>query len=359
MHWVFQALRYSGHTDAVFDVQFSRTSHLVASASRDKTIRLWVADMKGESQEIRGHQGAVRSIQFSPDNQQLISASDDKTVRLWSVQRTKFVRSWTEHTNWVRSSRWSPDGKLLVSCSDDKTVKIWSADTPGHALHTFTVSKGFGQHCEWHPSGACVGVATSANTVEIYDIRARKLQQLYNAHEAPVNSLSFHPSGNYCVSGANDNKIKIYDLLQARTIYTLTGHQGHVNAVAFSPKGEYCATGGQDNQLLIWKLNLEVEGEEVKEKVVQEVSNKRTIPSSSSKVPMKNLDEDLARLEIEDKENKRTTAASDNSETLKELRSINKKMETLTQTVLLMERRLCLVEDQIKLVTSEQKYKPE
>ena len=166
-----QAYRYTGHTDVVYDAQFSRTSHLVASASRDKTIRLWVTDMKGESSEIRGHMGGVRSVQFSLDNQQLVSASDDKTVKLWSVQRTKFIRSFSDHTNWVRSSRWSPDGRLIVSCSDDKTVKIWSKDTPGQPLHTFSVTKGFGQYCEFHPSGACVGVATSGNTVEIYDIR--------------------------------------------------------------------------------------------------------------------------------------------------------------------------------------------
>ena len=350
----------------MFDVQFSRTSHLAASASRDKTIRLWVTDMKGESQEVRGHTAAVRSVQFSPDNQSLVSASDDKTVRLWSVQRNKSIRSFTEHNNWVRRSRWSPDGRLLVSCSDDKTVKIWSSDTPGQALHTFTVSKGFGQHCEFHPSGACVGVATSANTVEIYDIRARKLQQLYNAHEAPVNSLAFHPSGNYLVSGANDNKIKIYDLLQARVIYTLSGekylsrnheiissflgHENKVNAVAFSPKGEYCVTGGNDNRILVWKMNLEVEGEVVKEKVVQEVTNSNTVLKSHSKIPMKNLDDDLARLELDNKKN------NDNnySEVLRELRSTNKKLETLTNTVLLMERRLCLVEDQIKLMSNNQ-----
>ena len=35
-------------------------------------------------------------------------------------------------------------------------------------------------------------------------------------------------------------------------------------------------SGGQDNHILVWKLNLEVDGEVLKEKVVQEVSNNRT-----------------------------------------------------------------------------------
>ena len=109
-----------------------------------------------------------------------------------------------------------------------------------------------------------------------FKFRARKLQQLYAAHEGPVNSVSFHPSGNYCVSGSNDAKIKIYDLLQARTIYTLSGHQSQVNSVGFSPGGEHCVSGGQDNHILVWKLNLDVGNEGVKEKVVQEGPHDRS-----------------------------------------------------------------------------------
>ena len=65
-------------------------------------------------------------------------------------------------------------------------------------------------------------------------------------------------------------------LLQARTIYTLSGHQGGVNSVAFSPAGDHCVSGGQDNHILVWKLNLDVGNESVKERVVQEVSNSKS-----------------------------------------------------------------------------------
>ena len=70
----------------------------------------------------------------------------------------------------------------------------------------------------------------------------------------------------------------------------------------------------------------------------------------SARIPMRNLDEDLKQLDIGDKENKRE---EDNKETLQQLRTINKNLDTLTKTVLLMERRLSLVEDQIKLMSQK------
>lgn len=89
---------------------------------------------------LRGHSGVIRGLAWSPDGVWLASASNDKTVRIWNTGTGELYKTLAGHQDWVHSVSWSTDGQILASGSRDTTICLWDGKK-GRLLNTIKKHK--------------------------------------------------------------------------------------------------------------------------------------------------------------------------------------------------------------------------
>ncbi|WP_293068235.1 MULTISPECIES: hypothetical protein [unclassified Moorena] len=243
-----QLALFKGHQSSVNSVSFSRNGQMLASASWDKKVRLW--DLQGNQLALfKGHQSPVWSVSFSRDGQMLASASKDNTVRVWNLEGNQLAL-FEGHQDSVNSVSFSRDGKVLASGSYDKTVRVW--DLQGNQLALFEGHQGPVNSVSFSRDGKVLASASSDKTVRVWDLQGNQLA-LFEGHQGPVNSVSFSRDGQMLASASSDKTVRVWDL-QGNQLALFEGHQDSVNSVSFSPDGKTLATASSDNTVRVWAV---------------------------------------------------------------------------------------------------------
>ena len=83
----------SGHTSGIEQIRYNHAGTFMATASKDKTVRLWnVPNLKEQPIVLSDHKDWVWSATFSPDDEQLLASVHSSTETIKGVEHT--IRAW-------------------------------------------------------------------------------------------------------------------------------------------------------------------------------------------------------------------------------------------------------------------------
>lgn len=114
--------------DRVLHAEFSPDGRWVAFGSWDNTsVLLALQDVATATPVVlRGHVGRLSAMAFSPDSLWLATASEDRSIRLWSpAAPTSAPVVLRGHEANVQHLAFTPNGRWLVSGAHDGTVRNW------------------------------------------------------------------------------------------------------------------------------------------------------------------------------------------------------------------------------------------
>lgn len=232
----------NGHKGAILDLQWSRDSEIVYSASADMHLASWDLTSGTRIRRYIGHEEVINTMDISRRGEELlVSGSDDSTIgiwdprsknavdyiqtdfpvtavaiaeagneiytggidndiRVWDLRKKAPVYSLLGHRDTITALRVSPDSQSLLSYAMDATVRTWDvrpfAPTE-RAIRTFDgATAGIEQNllgASWDGEGRKIAAASGDGTVVVWSSETGKLMYKLPGHRGTVNCAEFAP----------------------------------------------------------------------------------------------------------------------------------------------------------------------
>jgi WD40 repeat protein len=198
------------HTDVVYEVAFSPDGQKLASASLDKTIRVWTTSDWNPIQTLKGHSDFVFSVSFTPDGKRLISSSKDRSIKVHNAETWETERTLTGHNEEVLTTAVSGDSYNVVSAGKEPQLRWWIIEN--------------GQNNRTIPG-----------------------------HNGSVNQIVFSRDGKRIASVGQDRQVRTWDGSDGKLLRTIAGPTEWLYAVAFSPDAKFVAAGSWNGLVYVWE----------------------------------------------------------------------------------------------------------
>ncbi|GIY73245.1 coatomer subunit beta' [Caerostris darwini] len=123
---------FEGHTHYVMQIVINpKDNNTFASASLDRTVKVWQLGSTSPNFTLDGHEKGVNCVDYyhGGDKPYLISGADDRLVKIWDYQNKTCIQTLEGHAQNISAVTFHPELPIIMTGSEDGTVRIWHANT--------------------------------------------------------------------------------------------------------------------------------------------------------------------------------------------------------------------------------------
>lgn len=283
------------HTDKAWSVACHQTLPLLATASSDKTSRIYKLSPSQNFPTVATltdtHKRSVRTVSFKPqlvstdqdfiDLPALASGSFDATISIWGIEEPEGLEDGNDDVDLDYGDDYNGDG--TVDSKDPKTQaqkrEMNLLSSPENEWNLMALIEGHENEVKavaWNWSGRYLASCSRDKTVWIWETDPETLEEfecvsVLSDHDQDIKHIVFHPQHNLLASSSYDDTVRLYnqddDDDDWSCVAILNGHQGTVWCSAFEHPNSASARDGRiriasasdDCTVRIWSTTSSVE----------------------------------------------------------------------------------------------------
>ena len=206
----------SGHTAAIFSLEYTADGSHIVSGSEDHTVRVWDAHSLTSYVILPVNEGCV-TISSSPDCSRVFAGTLSGKLISWQIRSsTETTETNAEkiqvHDKSIFGIQYLPKLNGIVTGSKDKTIKLWPASTMVQLSQNREVCQPLRKFL-----GHKVNIQWNSNKSFLRSRRLTALKQdsVYSVDISPDNKIVFSASG--------DGSLRLWDVDTGDALATILG----------------------------------------------------------------------------------------------------------------------------------------
>jgi eukaryotic-like serine/threonine-protein kinase len=304
---------FHGHAVRVWSLAFSPNGKRLATASADRTVKIWTLDRANPWPIAQSNTGA-RCLSLTRDGKRLATGEEDGSLTIHDLSKRDIVWHRKGDAEGVDGdaardpARVSPEGtaieavamapagdRVAASFHSGSRVLVWDVECR-ERIAEVSIDSSFVTQIMFSPDGGTLSVAHEDGTITEFETKLWNVLRKFRAHGARLNDIAYSHDGNLLASGGDEGEVKLWDRQRrlvrqvveptrsviwgvafsaddrhlaacgraltatvwevdsGRQTRTLAGHKSDINQIAFSPDGRSLATASDDGTLRLWDL---------------------------------------------------------------------------------------------------------
>ncbi len=240
----------TGHRSAVLDLQWSRDSDLLFSASADTHLASWDLTTGARIRRYVGHEEVVNALDISKRGEEILySGSDDGSLGIWDP-RTKHAADYIQTEFPVTAVAIAEAGHELYAGGIDNAIHVWDVRKKA-VVYTLHGHQDTVTSLRVSPDSQSLLSFALDTTARTWDIRpfapTERHIRTFDGTQAGADNknlvrASWDPHSKRVAAGSGDGSVVVWSSDSGKLLYKLPGHKGAVTAAEFSPSDEPIST---------------------------------------------------------------------------------------------------------------------